>query len=177
MTTFNLKTTAQAALLVFATTFVATSVQAAVDVKPRVTAKGMFYKNKTQAQTSAQGRWALKAAAKYGAAYGQWGAAKGKSMSCKKIVKSSGSKLWNCKASAKPAKKFKLCKGRVNAQGMQYKKGAKALSSAHGRWGLKAAAKYGAPYGFWNKSVKRGAKCKRNPNGLVQCKVTAKACR
>lgn len=177
MTTFNLKTASQTALLVLATTFVATSVQAAIDVKPRVTAKGMFYKNKTKAQSSAQGRWGLKAASKYGAAYGHWGAAKGKSMSCKKTIKSSGAKIWNCKASAKPAKKFKLCEGRVNAKGLYYQKSKNALFSARSRWGLKAAAKFGAPFGFWNKAVKRGTKCKRNSNGLVQCKVTAKACR
>lgn len=71
--------------------------------KGRVKAKGQLYKTQSKAVSSAQYRWGLRSASKYGASFGHWGKAKGKSMKCSGGHGSSG-KLIRCTASAKACK-------------------------------------------------------------------------
>ena len=74
-----------------------------VQCKGAVAAKGMFYKTKAKAKSSARYRWGLAAASKYGAPYGHWGKSKKNGMKC---TFGHGPKglLWNCRAWAKACK-------------------------------------------------------------------------
>lgn len=179
MTNTAIKTAAALALvagtLATATFATASNAEAATQTRPAVSAYSKYYYKKAKSQESAIYNWGLKAAANYGATFGKWGQAKGKSMKCSKVQKAN-KELWRCRATAKPAADYKICKGRVNAKGMFYTKGKKAAESARYNWGLKTAAKYGAKYAKWGKASKRGTKCSRGAKGLVQCTVTAQAC-
>lgn len=180
MTTMTLKSVATKATLAAAlvvTSFAALPVSdasAKTITKPLVNGYSKAYTKRSKAQNSAIYNWGLQAAALHGVKWAKWGKAKGKSMKCRQL--NGPNKAYRCRASAKPAMIVKICKGRVNAKGKFWPTGKKALESARYNWGLKAAAAFGANYGKWGKSTSRGANCVRGDKGLVQCRVTAKAC-
>lgn len=152
--------------------------QAASVSKPAVTAYGKYYKKKAKAKESSHYRWGLKAAARHGASFGHWGKARSKNTKCLIVpIPGKSGSAWRCRAKAKPTKTVTRCKGKVSAKGMFYKKGAKAKASAHYRWGLKVAAKYGASYGHWGKAKNKGTICKRGSKNLMRCTVRARACK
>ncbi|MEH6726604.1 MAG: hypothetical protein V7703_10630 [Hyphomicrobiales bacterium] len=159
-------------------TFTADSAEAKTLTKPLVNGYSMYYKNKDKAKDSARYRWGLAAAEAHGSEWAHWGKAKQKSINCSwvDVPGKPNAEAWRCRASAKPAKEVRICKGILSAKGMFYVKKSKAQESATYRWGLKAASTYGQSFAHWGKAGNPDFSCSKGPKGLWNCTATAKAC-
>lgn len=180
----SLTATAQAAVLTICTiaamsAFTANEAEAKTVTKPLVNGYSKYYKSKGKAKDSARYRWGLAAAEQHGSSFAHWGKAKKKSMKCSwvDVPGKPNVEAWRCRASAKPAKEVLICKGKVSAKGMFYKKKSKAKESATYRWGLKAASTYGQSFAHWGKATNTKYSCSKGSKDLWNCTATAKACK
>jgi hypothetical protein len=181
----SLTTSVQAIALTICTvaavsTFTTNSAEAKTVTKPMVNGYSMYYKNKDKAKESARYRWGLAAAEKHGSDWALWGKATQKSINCSwvDVPGKPSVEAWRCRASAKPAKEVRICKGTVSAKGKFYVKKSKAQESATYRWGLKAASTYGQSFAHWGKAANTNFSCSRGTGSkqLWNCTATAKAC-
>ena len=152
---------------------------AAVQIKPQVSATGAPHKSRVVASKLAVNKWRGKVISKYGSAFANWSKARSRRIKCSKIAIVG----FVCRASANPARvtgptcRPFITSNSVAPGGFDFSSQREARNSAINRWARTARANYGPAFSNWNRSSSKSLSCTQPNASAWKCTARARPCK